>query len=130
MASRSRVSLAGPRMEPKRVLSDEQWQLIANLFPQESPGPHGGRPKAEPRRCVEGILWVLRSGARWKDLPKGFPSYPTCWRRLREWTLAGVWQRAWSQLLHKLDRAGRIDWDQSLADGMLVPAKKGVSASM
>ena len=98
MANRSRRAVESPSgsmMEPNVFeLTDEQWQLISDLFPESSIGPQGGRPAAPSRDCVEGILWILRSGAQWKDLPKCFPSYVTCWRRHKEWTEAGVWQKA------------------------------------
>ena len=69
--------------DPESQLTDEQWFRIADLFPWEPPSRAGGRPRIEPRACLEGILWILRTGARWKDLPKSFPSPPTCWRRLQ-----------------------------------------------
>ena len=94
MLDRSRVS-AGSKMEPEvrsvcPQLSDEQWSLISDLFRIPQPDPRGGRPRVDSRRCLEGILWVLRSGARWKDMPRSFPSYVTCWRRFAEWSLSGV----------------------------------------
>jgi transposase len=115
--------------EPQSQLTDEQWFLIADLFPWEPPSCAGGRPRVPPRACLEGILWVLRTGARWKDLPKCFPSYPTCWRRLKEWSESGVFQRAWARVLRKLDGLGRINWEEAVADGTFASAKKGVSAS-
>jgi hypothetical protein len=89
MSTRSRCD-AGSRMEPESCptrpeLSDEQWSLISDLFVDPAPDPRGGRPRADARRCVEGILWILRTGARWKDLPRSFPSYVTCWRRFEQW---------------------------------------------
>jgi transposase len=128
MTNRSRVLDAGSRMEPEPQLTDEQWLLIADLFRNAPPGPQGGRPRVAPRACVEGILWVLRSGARWKDLPQRFPSYPTCWRRLKEWTALGLWRKAWTRLLRKLTDLGEIQWDEAIADGMFSPAKKGAKA--
>lgn len=71
-------SPAGYKTEPEFELTDEQWNLISDLFPDVPPRPKGGRPPAPVRACVEGILWILRSGARWKDLPKHFPSSTTC----------------------------------------------------
>ena len=116
------------KTEPQWQLSDEQWFLIADLFPWEAPSCAGGRPRVPPRPCLEGILWVLRTGARWKDLPKSFPSYPTCWRRLKEWSESGVFQRAWARVLRKLDGLGRINWQEAIADGTFASAKKGVPA--
>ena len=132
MASRSRDS-AGSRMEPEQVgfrpqLDDEQWALIADLFVNPPPDPRGGRPRADARRCLEGILWVLRSGSRWKDLPRGFPSYATCWRRFVDWSVEGIWDKAWRRLVKQLDRQGMVDWEEGFADGTFASAKKGAIA--
>ena len=134
MTDRSRVS-AGSKMEPEvrlasAELSDEQWALIADLFPSPPSNPRGGRPRADAKRCLEGILWVLRSGARWKDLPRSFPSYVTCWRRFSEWSLSGVWDRAWERLVRQLDGQGQVNWDEGFADGSFSAAKKGAIASV
>ncbi len=111
-------------------LTDEQWLLIEDLFPWEPPSRLGGRPQVPPRACFEGILWVLKSGARWKDLPKSFPSYATCWRRFKHWTESGTFQKAWARLLRKLDRLGRLDWEEAIGDGTFSPAKKGAPVSV
>ncbi|MEM6798686.1 MAG: transposase [Planctomycetota bacterium] len=133
MTDRSRV-LAGSRMEPggedlQAELSDEHWLLIADLFANPKPSPKGGRPMASPRACFEGVLWMLRSGARWKDLPPRFPSRSTVHRRFVEWVGDGTLERAWKRLLRKLDREGKIDWREGFADGTFAPAKKGASRS-
>jgi transposase len=112
----------GARTVPPSELPDEQWDLIQDLFVER---PTGGRPRIAPRPCLEGILWLLRAGARWKDLPERFPSYPTCWRRLNEWVDEGVFQKAWARLLRRLDGLGEIDWDIMLGDATFSPAKKG-----
>ena len=129
MSKRSRKrrakSRARSRMEPEPQLTDEQWLLIADLFPDEPPSQKGGRPRRTARECIEGILWVLRTGARWRDLPSHFPSPATCWRRLKAWTEAGIWKMAWARLLRKLDRRGRIHWQEAMADGTFSSAKKG-----
>ena len=131
MSVRSRVE-AGSRMEPSVIsnaqLTDEQWALISDLFPQVQPCPRGGRPRADSRRCLEGILWILKSGSRWKDLPRGFPAYSTCWRRFQAWSLAGLWETIWRRLVGKLEREGSVDHELSIADGTFCPAKKGVIA--
>ena len=71
-------------------VSDEQWEKIKPFIPKRKRSPRGGRPPADDRACLEGILWVLRSGARWRDLPERYPSPSTCWRRLVEWEGEGV----------------------------------------
>ena len=88
MDARSRCA-AGSRMEPecappRPLLSDEQWARFADLFANSLPTPKGGWPRASARACLEAVLWVLQTGARWKDLPRSFPSYATCWRRFVE----------------------------------------------
>ena len=73
-------------------LSERQWELMEHLFPEPKRRRDGrGQPWASNRQCVEGILWVLRTGARWRDLPAEYPSGVTCWRRLRRWEDEGVW---------------------------------------
>jgi transposase len=112
--------------DSQAVLTDELWERVAPLLPQVPISPEGGRPRARDRECFEGIVWVLRSGARWRDLPDHFPSPPTCWRRHRDWTEAGVWQRVWELVLAELEEAGILDVDELFIDATFVPAKKGV----
>ena len=132
MRKRSRkgatVPDTGSRMEPEYELTDEQWNLIADLFPNPKPSPKGGRPRVTPRACVEGIIWILRTGARWRDLPKRFPSKATCWRRMDAWSKAGIWEKAWGRLARALDRQGKVHRDEHFADGSFAPAKKGANA--
>lgn len=115
----------GSRTVPPPYLNDEQWLTIADLFPHPPVSPLGGRPRVPPRACLEGVLWVLQSGARWKDLPERYPSPATCWRRLKEWTESGVFEQAWRRLLRKMHRFRKIDWEQALGDGTFCPAKRG-----
>lgn len=116
-------------MVTSRELSDAQWTKIERLLPKGTPSPLGGRRRIDDREVMEGILWVLRSGARWKDLPHEYPSATTCWRRLREWEDAGVWLAIWRAFLSELDDAGQLDWHEVFADGTFAPAKKGVPRS-
>ena len=104
------------------VLTEAQWALIEPLLPSL---PSRGRPWRENRAVFEGILWVLRSGARWKDLPEQFPSPATCWRRLQKWEEDGTWLKAWRTLIAALDQKGRIDWEETFMDASFSPAKKG-----
>ena len=105
-------------------LSDDQWALIEPLLPAHK---GRGRPRADDRRTFNGILWVLRSGARWKDLPPKYGSRSTCHRRLQEWQEQGVWERIWLAFLGTLDHLGKLDWSQAFLDGSFVPAKKQLS---
>jgi transposase len=119
----------GSRTAPKPYLNDEQWNLIADLFPHPPMTTAGGRPRVPPRACLEGVLWILVSGARWKDLPERYPSPSTCWRRLKEWTESGVFCEAWKRLLGRLDALGGIDWEEAIGDGTFSPGKKGAPRS-
>ena len=113
----------------KPELKEEQWAKIAPLLPEPKTSSKGGRKAVPNRPCFEGILWVLRSGARWKDLPSEYPSYSTCRRRLLEWEDQGVWLKVWRRLLAELDAAQRLDWEECFADGSFASAKKGGAAS-
>ena len=119
----------GSRTPPPPALNDDQWALIADCFPHPPTTSWGGRPRVPPRACLEGILWILVSGARWKDLPERYPSPSTCWRRLKEWTESGAFQEAWRRLLSQLDRYRQIDWEEAIGDGTFAPAKKGARRS-
>lgn len=110
-------------------LTDEQWSRIEPLLPKAKRSPKGGRRRVSARRCFEGILWVLRSGARWKDLPEKYPSPSTCWRRLRDWEEQEVWLDLWRAFRGQLDEQGRLDGEETFADGRFAPAKKGATPS-
>ena len=107
------------------MLTDGQWARIAPLLPKRKRHPKGGRPRVDDRPCLEGILWVLRTGARWRDLPPEYPSPATCWRRLAEWEHAEVWLDVWRAFLGELDAQGLLNWEQCFIDGTFIPAKKG-----
>lgn len=110
----------------KRQLTDAQWERIAPLLPVHPPSPKGGRPRADDRECLEGILWLLRSGARWQDIPVDLPSGSTCWRRLQEWSSEEVLEDIQAVLIEELHELGRVDFDELLADATFIRAKKGV----
>jgi len=117
-------------MARQRVqVTDAQWARIEPLLPKFKRSVKGGRKPVDNRRVFEGILWVLRSGARWKDLPSEYPSPTTCWRRLRDWEEQEIWLKAWRTFLGELDAKGELDWAETFADGSCAPAKKGAPAS-
>lgn len=112
-----------PRM---KMLSDEQWAQLEPLLPKLK---SRGRPFRDSREVLEGILWVLKTGARWRDLPEGYPSPATCWRRLQRWEEDGTWERIWRAFLRELDRRGWLDWEETFADATFASAKKGATRS-
>jgi transposase len=115
--------------EKTRFLNDEQWNKVEPLLPKPKLRPRGGRPPADNRQVLEGILWILRTGARWEDLPKRYPSSSTCWRRLKLWEEMGIWLDIWRAFLAQLDAKGALDWQEAFIDGSFAPAKKGGLAS-
>ena len=110
-------------------LTDSQWGKIEPLLPKPKMSRHGGRPWADNRKVFEGILWILRTGAPWADLPKQYPSPSTCWRRLKLWEQQDVRLNAWRLFLSELDERGQLDWSEAFIDGSFAPAKKGATAS-
>lgn len=112
----------------KPLVPDELWEIVKPLLPSEKPKPKGSRPPIPNRACLTGILFVLKSGIPWEMLPQemGCGSGMTCWRRLRDWTHAGVWERLQHELLNRLRDADQLDWSRAAMDASTVPAKKGV----
>jgi transposase len=107
-------------------LTDEQWALIEPLIPHQQPGP--GRKRNDGRRTLNGILFVLKTGCPWEDVPRAYGSPATCWRRFHAWSRDGTWEQMWRMLLSQLDAAGKLEWAEAFLDGSFVPAKKGALA--
>ncbi len=114
-------------MSNAQLLPDDLWAEIAPLLPPEPPKPNGGRPRLPDRAALTGILFVLRTGIPWEYLPRelGCGSGMTCWRRLRDWQAAGVWDALHRRLLDRLGERGRIDWRRASLDAQSIPAKRG-----
>jgi len=111
----------------KELVSEELWEIIEPLLPDEPSKPKGGRPRVPDRAALAGIVFVLKSGIPWEMLPEemGCGSGSTCWRRLRDWQEVGVWEELHRVLLDRLGEADRIDWDRASLDSASVPAKRG-----
>lgn len=109
------------------LLPDALWDEIEPLLPSHPPQPKGGRPWVEDRACLVGILFVLRTGVPWQMIPAemGCASGSTCWRRLRDWTEAGVWPQVHRQLLNHLGRLGAVDGSRAVIDSASVRAVFG-----
>lgn len=112
----------------KPLVSDELWSFVKPLLPSEPPKPKGGRPRCDDRKALAGIIFVLRSGIPWEMLPSEMfdCSGMTCWRRLRDWQAAGVWDALHRALLERLAQADQIDWSRASIDSASCAAKRGV----
>lgn len=110
------------------IVSDDLWERIEPLLPRKKRRfRHPGRKSLPDRQVLRGILFVLHTGIQWEYLPKelGFGSGMTCWRRLRDWNEAGVWQQLHEVLLAELNAAARLDWSRAVVDSSHVRAVKG-----
>jgi transposase len=88
-----------------------------------------GRPWKDSRAVLNGILWVLRTGAQWKEMPERYPPYQTCHRRFQQWVRAGAWQKIVQALAGQLRERGQLDLAEAFIDAMFAPAKKGATRS-
>jgi transposase len=113
------------------LVPDELWEVIEFLLPRPMSKPQGGRPCLSDRKCLSGIIFVLRSGLPWRMLPKqlGCGSGMTCWRRLRDWQQAGIWDLMHFVLMNWLSRHDQIDWSYAVIDSCSVRAVFGGAAN-
>lgn len=113
----------------KPILDDELWLVIEPRLPAAKPRRfrHRGRKPLSNRQVLTGILFVLKTGLGWEDLPQtlGCGSGMTCWRQLRDWQAAGVWQRIHETLLACLREANQLDWSRAVVHSSAVRALKG-----
>ena len=108
-------------------LTDEQWSIIQPLIPDPPRRPDGkGRPWKDARDIMDGILWILRTGAPWHDMPKErYPPYQTCHRRFQQWVRTGIFEKILQALATDLHDRGGIDLSECFIDGTFIVAKKG-----
>ena len=110
-------------------LTNEQWEKIKAFLPKPKARPGmSGRPVQDFRAVLHGILWILRTGAPWSDLPERYPPKSTCHRRFQEWTESGVFAKILTALATDLKERGGIDLREGFIDGTFAPAKKGAMA--
>ena len=127
------TSCVGPRIQGDAVvarldLTDEEYGLIAPLLPPERSGKPGC-PYKPHRPVLNGILWVLRTGAPWRDLPKRYGPVSTVHDRFRRWGNDGTWQRVLDALQARARKMGRIDFEFGAMDGSVVRAHKSAAGA-
>ena len=106
-------------------LTAKQWLVLEPLLPKPKVRKDGrGRPWRDPQDVLNGIMWVLRTGAPWADLPSRYPSWSTCYRRFRKWSGDGTLKKVLCALARDVTERGGLDLE-SFIDGTYIPAKKG-----
>lgn len=116
------------------LLTDDEWDLIADVFPEPAAT---GRPRRNPRQVFDGILWILRAGAPWRDLPEEFGPWKTVWRLFDQWNSDGTLDKILRRLQAAFVDINEIDQELWCIDGTIVRAarcatgggKKGIRRS-
>lgn len=106
-------------------LTDEQWLLLVNLFPRQG---RGGR-WLDHRTMLNGMLWILRSGAPWRDLPERYGKWQSVNHRFNRWRRDGTFDRVLKALQIRLDKQGQIDWNLWLVDGTSIRASRAAAGA-
>ena len=107
-------------------LTQKQWEVIASILPEAPRRSDGrGRPWADNRALLNGMLWVLRTGAQWQDLPSRYGTKSTAHRRFQQWVAQGVVEQILNALADDLRERGELDLSECFIDGTFVSAKKG-----
>jgi transposase len=109
----------------KKLVPDDMWSVVEPLLPKHEPSKFGGRPRIDDRTVLTAIMFVLKTGIPWEDLPQELGcSGMTAWRRLNEWNEAGVWVRLHKAILQKLEDASKINWERAAIDSSTVRAMR------
>ncbi|MGA7792443.1 MAG: IS5 family transposase [Candidatus Acidiferrales bacterium] len=106
-------------------LTDAQWALLRPFFQPKRRADGRGRPWRDTRQVLNGVFWILRTGAAWSDLPDRYPPYQTCHRRFQQWQRNGQLERILKQLAEDLRDRGKLDLSEAFIDGSFSKAKKG-----
>lgn len=107
----------------RHELTDQQWAVVEPHLPKKV--CRLGRKWLDNRKVLNGIVYVLKTGCAWADVPRDYGSPTTCWRRLQQWSADGTWEKIWRRCLGRLEARHRIDWKRASLDGTFVAAAKG-----
>ncbi len=110
----------------RHELTDKEWEQIKDLLPKRKPR---GRPPANFRQVLNGIFWLLRTGAPWRDLPERYGPFQTVHGWLSQWSRDGTLDRIISRLQVRLDAEGKIDWDLFCIDGSSIRASRAAAGA-
>jgi transposase len=116
-------------MRGRGELSDAQWELIEPILRPKRRSDGRGRPWQDTRAVLNGILWVLGTGAQWRELPNRYPPYQTCHRRFQQWIREGTLGHILRVLAEELQALGKLDLEEAFIDASFTGAKKGASRS-
>ena len=114
-------------MHGRWEVSDEQWALLEPILRSKRRPDGKGRPPKDPRTVLNGVLWILGTGAQWREMPPKHPPYQTCHRRFQQWVRSGALAKALRKLAQRLRAEGRLNLEEAFIDAMFVAAKKGAS---
>lgn len=107
-------------MVRRHELTDEQWEKIEPLLPPQK--PETGRPRSDHRQMINGMLWILRTGAPWRDLPERYGPWQTVYGRFNRWRKQGLWQEIFKKVQVAADSRGEIEWEVHFVDSTIVRA--------
>lgn len=116
-------------MRGRWELSDAQWKLIEPILRPRQRADGRGRPWQDTRAVLNGILWVLGTGAQWRELPRQYPSYQTCHRRFQQWVREDKLERILRVLAEELHARGKLQLEEAFIDASFTGAKKGALPS-
>jgi transposase len=111
-------------------LTEEQWEIVEPVLRPERRSDNRGRPWHDTRAVLNGVLWVLGTGAQWRELPEKYPPFQTCHRRFQQWVRSGKLEEALQQLARHLHEHGKLKLEEAFVDATFASAKKGGLASV
>ena len=116
-------------MRGRWELTDEQWEVVEPVLRPQRRADKRGRPWHDTRAVLHGVLWVLGTGAQWRELPEKYPPFQTCHRRFQQWVQNGKLEECLRRLARHLHERGQLNLEEAFVDATFASAKKGASAS-
>jgi len=120
---------ANEQMTGRWELTEEQWLIVEPVLRGARRGDNRGRPWHDTRAVLNGVLWVLGTGAQWRELPDKYPPFQTCHRRFQQWVRSGKLEAALKLLATLLHRQGKLNLEEAFVDATFASAKKGALPS-